>query len=460
MRYYILAPWAAVCFLALCPTTAQATDGTNFIGYGPTSIAMGGTGTAYDIGPAGMMVNPATLVLGQTGCEGQLGFDIIVSNLRARDLSTGEVTKSESRAANNGPYYGPEVAFVCRSGRYAFGIGAFASSGVGTQFDPDSFLSRTATNGTDTGLRNFSRLIVLRVPVSVAYEVTDRLTVGGSLDVVWTSLNLGLLLDSSQFGALASQNQLSGSLLPGLLGIPRLSGGYLNFNRNSIVGGGANGWGIGGKIGATFQLSRDTRVGFVYNFKTAVSDITGNALLTAISPEIGNIPLNGKVTIRDFQQPSELRVGINRDLSEKLAVRIDYGRIFWSHVLKSLNVTFKENASSADANLSFPTRYHDVNVISLGMEYRITPKLALRGGFHYTDEQVPESGTLSVLPNTPKFHLTGGGSLNFDKKGTLDFALMYGFPNSAVNYGPSNTSVPIELTHRQIAASIALRRIF
>ncbi|MFC0148942.1 hypothetical protein [Sphingobium scionense] len=139
--------------------SAHATDGFNFIGYGPTSIAMGGTGAAYDIGPAGMMINPATLALMPDGCDGQIGGDIITSNLKIRNTATGEVAHSNSEGTNNGPYYAPEVAFVCRKGRYTLGIGSFAAAGVGTQYAADSFLSRTVTNTTDTGLRNFSRML-------------------------------------------------------------------------------------------------------------------------------------------------------------------------------------------------------------------------------------------------------------------------------------------------------------
>lgn len=55
---------------------------------------------------------------------------------------------------------------------------------------------------------------MLRIPFALSYDVTDKLTVGGSLDAVWTSLNLGMLLDASQIGTLAAQRRASGTLLP------------------------------------------------------------------------------------------------------------------------------------------------------------------------------------------------------------------------------------------------------
>ncbi|CAM5390903.1 Long-chain fatty acid transport protein OS=Sphingobium scionense OX=1404341 GN=GGQ90_003368 PE=3 SV=1 [Sphingobium scionense] len=448
------------CMALFWSGSAHATDGFNFIGYGPTSIAMGGTGAAYDIGPAGMMINPATLALMPDGCDGQIGGDIITSNLKIRNTATGEVAHSNSEGTNNGPYYAPEVAFVCRKGRYTLGIGSFAAAGVGTQYAADSFLSRTVTNTTDTGLRNFSRMLTLRIPVSAAYQVTDRLAVGGSLDVVWTSMNVGLLLDTSQIGTLAAQQRLSGSLVPTLLGIPQLSGGYLNFTNHSIVGGAAEGWGIGGKLGATYQVSRRTRLGIVYSFKTSVSDLTGHSTLTAVSAVAGNIPLSGKVRVRDFQGPAQFTAGVFHEFSDRLSVAVDYQRMFWGSAMKNVSVGFKDDASGADINLSFPTNYRDTNVVGVGVQYRLTPRFAVRGGFHYADEPTPGHGVLAIIPSTPTTNITGGGSWALGKNSALDFALTYAFPKSVSNDGPPNTAAPIEATHSQIAASIAFRKHF
>lgn len=147
-----------------------------------------------------MMVNPATLVLMREGAHLGVGMDIISADLEIKNTETGETASSHSHGRNNGPYFGPELSFVWRHERYALGIGAFASDGVGTQFGNNSFLSRTSTNSIDTGLDSFSRLLVLRVPFSAAYQVSEKLSVGASLDAVWTSVNLGMLLDNTQIG--------------------------------------------------------------------------------------------------------------------------------------------------------------------------------------------------------------------------------------------------------------------
>ncbi|MBC7158614.1 MAG: outer membrane protein transport protein [Porphyrobacter sp.] len=444
----------------LWSSNAYASDALNFIGYGPTSVAMGGTGAAGDIGAAGMMINPTTLVLMDEGFTGHIGLDVLAADIEIRNLATGEIDNSQSRGKNNGPYLSPELGLVYRRGDLALGVGVFASAGVGAQYRSDGFLSRLVTNNIDTGFRNFSRLTIARIPISVAYRVTDRLSVGGSLDVMWSSMNLGLLLDTSQLGALAAQQRLTGELVPGLLQIPALSGGYLTFDNDSAIGGAAEGWGVGGKLGATYQISPRTRLGAVYSFKTSVDDLTGQGQLTAVSAVAGNIPLRGEVRLRDFQEPARIRVGVHHEFSDKLSVAVDYQRMFWSSVIESINVVFEDEASGGEANLSFPTNYRDTDVVGVGAQYRLSPQFALRAGFHYAEAPARGSGILAVVPSTPTTHITGGGSWSLGNGDAVDFAVGYAFPETEINGGPPNTSVPIAAKHSQINASLAFSKAF
>ncbi|MBV5333840.1 outer membrane protein transport protein, partial [bacterium] len=57
----------AVACLAATSQMAHATDVFRLEGIGPISRAMGGTATAFNVGAAGMMANPATLSLMDSG---------------------------------------------------------------------------------------------------------------------------------------------------------------------------------------------------------------------------------------------------------------------------------------------------------------------------------------------------------------------------------------------------------
>jgi long-chain fatty acid transport protein len=460
MHQKVLASLSGCCLALLGAGVANATDAFNLIGHGPVSLGMGGTAAAYDIGPSAMIVNPATLALAPEGRYADVGFDLIAADLKIENTATGEVAHSHGHGANNGPYYAPELGFVWRRDRYALGVGAFAEGGVGTQYGGDSFLSRTATNSINTGLENFSRLLVLRIPVSAAYQVTDKLTVGGSLDVVWTAVNLGLLLDASQIGALAAQQRVSGSLTPTLLSVPALSAGYLTFSDHKIVGGGADAWGVGGELGLTYQVSPRTRLGAAYSFKTAVGDLSGRSNLVAVSGVAGNIPLGGRVWLRDFQMPAQVTVGVHHQLTDRVAVAADYQRVFWSGAMKDIRVGFAADGSGRTLNLTLPFNYRDTNVVSLGGEYRPDPRWTLRAGFHYAQEATPSPGLLVLIPSTPTTNLTGGAAYAFSKDDVVDLALSYGFPKSLANSSLPETDAPIRATHSQVAVAVAFRRRF
>ncbi|MCL6692335.1 outer membrane protein transport protein [Pseudomonas sp. R3.Fl] len=447
-------------FTCLYSSFACATDAFNLVGAGPVSQGMGGIGAAFDIGSQGMLLNPATLTQMQDGAHLDVGMDIVSADLEVKNTATGENADSHSHGRNNGPYIGPELSFVWRGDRYALGVGAFASDGVGTQFGDSSFLSRTSTNNLDTGLDSYSRLLVLRIPFSVAYQVNEKLSVGASLDAVWTSVNLGFLLDTSQIGTLAGQQRVSGSLMPALLSVPELSAGYLETNNHRASGGGVDSWGVGGRLGLTYQLNPQTQLGLAYNFKTHVGDLSGNADLTAVSAVAGNIPLAGKAKLRNFEMPAYLVVGIGHEFSDKLAFAFDYKRVYWSDVMEDINVHFKQSGTGDTLDLKVPFNYRDTNVYSLGGQYRYSENWTFRAGVHYAQLASPSGGTLPIIPSTPTTNLTGGFQYAFSPEDAIDFSLAYGFKKKVSNDSLPITDKPIEVSHSQIAASIAYTKSF
>lgn len=86
---------ATGCLVAtLSGETAWATDAFNLVGHGPVSIGMGGTAAAYDIGPAGMMANPATLTFMPDGTYFLLGADMVSADVKVTNMATGETVSA------------------------------------------------------------------------------------------------------------------------------------------------------------------------------------------------------------------------------------------------------------------------------------------------------------------------------------------------------------------------------
>lgn len=448
---------------------AQATDVFRLEGFGAVSRAMGGTAVAHDVGPAGMMTNPATLSLMPEGDEAMIGLDLVTTDITVRNKTTGESVSSETHANNRGPYMAPEAAYTRRTGAWSFGVGAFAQGGLGTEYGSGSFLS-AGQNGANTGLENSSRLLVLNIPFAASFQVTDQLTVGGSIDAMWQGLNLDLLLTTSQVGTLlgagrvfpATPGTIAG-ILGGLAGAGTLQGAHFSLTKDQFLGSGVDAWGYGGKLGMLYKVTPETTLGASYTFKSQMNDMEGQATLTAIDTG-GNIALGGKITIKDFQMPSHVDLGISQRLGAQWLLTADVSRVFWKDVMKDIKVNFVHNSGLGDINILLPQDYKDQTVLSLGAAYELNKQLTLRGGFRLATQALRSSTLFAVIPATPRKHLSAGLTYAFSKQSRIDFAYSHAFKetmdNPGVAGGSPNASDPIQVTHSQNNATINFRYSF
>lgn len=447
----------SVAVLALLSHMVHATDVFRLEGHGPISRAMGGAATAFDVGAAGMMSNPATLSLMAEGAALHLGMDIVKTDIDIRNLATGENASSSTHSNNRGPYFAPQLAFTYRDGPLALGIGAFAQGGLGTEYGSSSFLSR-ASGDLDSGLENSSRLLVLNIPLAASYQVTDKLTLGASLDVMWQGLNLELLLGADQVGSLIGSGKVSGSLLPVLGGLPDLRGAHFSLTRNQPLTSGVDAWGVGGRVGMVYRISHDTLLGAAYSMESRMNDLEGRATLTAVDGIAGQIPLAGKIKLRDFQMPAKLDLGLSHRFNDQWLLAVDVSRVFWKQAMKNIDVGFISD-DGANLDILLPQNYKDQTILSAGLAYQ-TGKWTLRSGVRLADQALRSDLLFAVVPATPKKHASLGFSYDFTAQNAVHFAYSHAFKESMNNSSLPNTSAPIRVTHSQDNWSIAYAQKF
>ncbi len=445
---------------------AWGTNVFNLRGYGSISRAMGGTAAAFDVGTAALMANPATLSLMSERPTLDVGLDTIMTNdiiasTSSTAFGTTPTSVTSSRDGIGRFYYAPHFGVAMRFNRITAGVGAFAQGGLGVEFGNNSFLSSTAAGvngGAPTNLENQSRLLVLRVPLGISFKVNDRISVGASIDGVWTGLNLGLLLDSSQLGALAGAGRLNGSLVPpiaGLLGAGTLQGAHFNLIKSSDIFSAVNRFGIGGKIGLTFDVFEGTRLGVAYNFKETDDDLTGRATLTAIDRNLGQVPLRGDIKIRNFSMPASVIAGLSQSLmDDRLLLTFDYQHVFWADVFENIDVGFvSDHGQALDGyiNILLPLDLNDVDIFSLGASYKFNDKLTLRmGGSFSADEPHPNNPFYAIIPAILKNHITFGLGYKFTPQNEVNFSYTHAFKEDFSNPGGNATSTPpITLEHTQ-----------
>ena len=442
----------AVACLGSTSQMAHATDVFELEGYGPISRAMGGAATAFNVGAAGMMSNPATLSLMDQGSELHLGLDLITTDITVTNLATGENASSNTHGANRGPYMAPELAYTFHDGSLALGVGAFAQGGLGTEYGNNSFLS-TASGGLQTGLGNSSRLLVVNIPFSASYQINDKLTVGGSVNAIWQGLNLDLLLGADQLGSLIGSGRVSGSLVPVLGGLPDLRGAQFSLTKNEPLGSGVEAWGYGGRLGATYKVSGDTMLGADYAMESKVNDMDGRATLTAIDGIAGHIPLQGKIVVRDFQMPARLDIGLSQRLNEQWMMAADISEVYWKQVMKDINVGFVSDAGG-NVNISLPQNYRNETVLALGAAYQ-NGNWTLRGGARIATQTLPSNTLFAIIPAIPTKHISAGFSYAFSKQNRVDFAYSHACKETMSNTSLPNTSAPIQASNSENNMTIA-----
>ncbi len=447
MKRGLMGPITAGVLLAITSQSACAvSDVFRFVGHGPVSEAMGGAATAFDVGAAGMMTNPATLSLMPQGSAFNFGGDLIFADLVVKDPATGERIRSRTHSNNRGPYAAPQLAYTYHRGPWALGVGIFPEGGVGTEYGSSSFLSR-ATGGLATGLENSSRLLTLDIPFAASYQVNDKLAVGASVDAMWQGLNLGLLLGADQVGSLIGAGRVGGSLLPVLGGLPDLRGAHLSFTRDQPVTSGVSAWGIRGRIGLTYKVSNDTVLGASYVAKSDIADMKGNATLTAVDAVVGQVPLKGRISIRDFQTPAQLNLGISHQFNQQWMLVADVSRILWKDAMKNVNVGFVAD-TGANINILLPLNFRDQTALSLGAAYQ-TGKWTLRMGARFTTQAVPTDTLLAVMPAITTRFGSAGFSYQFSPTSKVDVAWNHSFKKKMDNASLPNTSAPIRVEHAQ-----------
>ena len=447
-----LAATLACSALAVSSPVALATDVFHLEGIGAVSRAMGGTAAAHDVGAGGMLTNPANLSFGPNDREVMVGLDLVTTDIAVRNKATGDSVDSDTHNKNRGPYFAPEVAYTQRLGNLTIGIGAFAQGGLGTEYGRSSFLSR-ATGGADTGLENSSRLLLLDIPLAASYKLNDALTIGGSIDAMWQGLNLDLLLGADQVGSLIGAGRATGSLVPVLGGIPGLQGAHFSLTKSKLLGSGVDAWGVAGRLGLAWQVTPSTRLGAAYNFRSRISDMEGDATLTAISGVVGHIPVEGKIKIRDFQMPAKLVIGGSHRVTTQWLLTADVSRVFWKDVMKDIKVAFEANAGG-NLNILLPQDYRDQTILALGTSYTLSPEWTLRAGARFASQALRKETLFAVIPATPTKHLSVGFSYAVSPASRIDFAFSHALREKMSNSSLPNTSAPIEVKHSQNNATL------
>lgn len=465
--------------------SAFATNGMNLEGYGPIAAGMGGASMAYDNGNAAVMNNPATLGLMGQGSRldvavGMLGPDVTAKFPAMPDAGSG-----------GDAYYMPAVGWTRKNGPTTYGVAMFAQGGMGTEYSGASFMS------AGSGLPTRSELGVGRLIAPLAYEVTPKLVIGGSLDLVWAMMDLQMAMNSNQFMDMAGApggfggipgcatgncyGTVSGSMMTafngavgaGFLndgtgagagaGTGPLNWGYFNFSDDSDYTGKAKTTGMAGKIGFTYKATPALTIGGTYHSKTSLGDMDGDAAVSFnVNADTGmaaggapsgtyaamTIPVSGKISVVDFEWPETIGLGLAYQANDKLMLALDYKRINWADVMKNFKMTFTADAVQANPlaggfantvlDATMYQNWKDQDVFLIGLAYKATDAMTLRVGANFANNPIPDKFMNPLFPAIEKNHYTAGIGYALSAASDLNFSLQHA-PNVSQTNGQGVT---------------------
>ncbi len=431
----------AAAILAAIGLGAKGAQAQGFSVYEHDACSMGRSGAgvaAPCAGGSAIFFNPAGIVTGKGAWNLTFGATLIPP--RGDFTSDAGGTPTEM-TKNTIPV--PHAYLTRQLGsRWAIGVGAFAPYGLTTEWpetSPGRFVAYKTT------------LAAIYVQPTIAYMVSPRLQVGAGLDYVHTTVELRQRVD------------LSSQLIPG--------GGGATFANIGIpvgtdfadakVKGTANSWSghfgiiwrptdrlsLGARymMGATAKGSGTARftqvnTGILLPAGNPLGLPAGTPLDNVLAPNFTAGTLQPQSVDAKIALPAQLVGGFAFKLTPALQLLADAEWTQWSSY-KELPLTFERLGSETVFE-----NYKNTIGWRAALEWAVTPKATLRGGFLTHPAAAPDWNVNPMLPEAGRFEGIIGGGYQLARGITVNGAVQYIHQNNRQGiitaYDPAATSYP------------------
>jgi len=353
--------------------------------------------------------NPAAMTL----LEGQQissGVHIIKTSFEFENTGSTHALQGltgEGLTGDNGGNAGtwnfvPNLYYVNKMNeKWAFGLGINVPFGLTTDWD-------SGWVGRYYALK--SSIMTLNVNPSLAYAVTDKLSVGAGVSAMYMNGEFSQAVD---FGTIF--NLLGGD--------PQRDDGKVTLN--------ADDWSYGFNLGLLYQFSASTRVGLSYRSEVD-QDLTGDAeysygenaakvksMIAAGAPTwFQNGGASASVTL-----PESATLSFFHRLNPDIALMADIGWMGWSS-LPELRI--KSDSTQPDSVTTLD--WKDAWRFAAGATYGLNEKVALRCGLMYDESPIAsEKNRTPRLPDQDRLWTNLGASYAWSKQLSIDLAYSHLF---------------------------------
>lgn len=353
--------------------------------HGARAMGMGGAFVGLADDPSATYFNPA----GITQLSG-LRFSLGATYIKPSSTFTGpSPSTTESKLKND--FFYPANFYATYEAGNDFWIGFAYNSpfGLGTEW-ADDWVGRYYTTKTEIRTFNFSP--------TIAYKVNDQFSAAASLTVSYADV----VIDRKFPASPAPDASLD------------LKGNATSFGFNV---------GLHFKAMEKFSLGLAFHSQIKYKFKGDATPSVGVGTPDAYKSVIlGKLP-TGSISA-PLTVPYVLTFGLAYHPLEALVITGDFQYNAWSSYDK-LEVTFND-LPQGPTNPSVSIRdYKNSFIARLGGEYKVNDPLAIRAGFLYDKNPVPDAKLDPTLPDADRIGLNIGVGYKLTEKLSVDLAYFY-----------------------------------
>ncbi|HUY91955.1 MAG TPA: outer membrane protein transport protein [Pirellulales bacterium] len=371
--------------------TAQA-DGLIRDGVGPISTGRGGTNLGFADNGAVILDNPGALVNVANNGLFEIGADTVISQVHYTDNKPNDAQSAVR------PIPVPNIAYIRRSKdkRWAWGLGVFGPAGFGASYNfQNSFAGPQQYRSFDA---------VAKVLPTLSYRVTDRLSIGGSVGIAASYLDLeGPLFMPS--GALAGA--------PAIVNL--------------------QGFGVApvGSFGLQYKLSEKTMLGLSF---TSMTKFHMGGVMNANIYGVTPAPIYSRFSSStDINWPRSLGIGLAHKFNRKHMVGIDMIWYDWKHAFNGVGINLTDSSNPMVPLLAgpaiaqtLPINWHDSVSLRLGYQWMPNSRNTYRLGYVYHTSPTP-SNTLTPYTDGILLHAFSAGFSHKIGRAYLNAAYQFTF---------------------------------
>jgi long-chain fatty acid transport protein len=390
--------------LGLTPSLGAAANGLNLIGYGAESTLMGGASIPVARDTSALNTNPA----GLAQIQGQR-FDGYGTLAHAQDVAHRDAFGNDKNVSN--PFValgGLGYALRQDRSRFAFGIGLFAQGGAGSVYK-----DLNTAFGTQDELWSLFRIVKLTSGVS--YSVTDALSIGASLGLIYADVSQNVFPNTSFVSPSNPSQSFFGYTLRGV------------YSTN-----------LGIKLGTRYQATESLTFGAAYTHKTPLTLNSGHLTANLSAAGLGRVTY-GQASIGGLALPCEIGFGLAWKPAASLLLALELNWLNWADSLKTSTLrATAPNIPAAPPVLqnTASLNWRNQTVVALGLAYSLNDDTTLLAGYNYGRNPIPSQTTTPLLAAITSNHLTFGVERRVSREWTAVVGVEYDLPTQVTYTNP------------------------